>query len=246
VTSLTQHHHALHKKSSKKTTEKGHTVTSEEGEVEQTSSAIQVALKAQQLQQLRLEKEKLTEQLRLEKEAHAACKLLKNGAPMVRGDALEDAQVAAALASTGVLAAAGQAPAAAASQRPAASVDADGLISPTRVLTRVSLKLARSSLPIWEMANKHVRDSDELFERPAEKLNQLHRPMLCNMSYWGGNDLHTCIMARILMTLSILQPKQEAIFGNNQIPPEYGGGPWYSASESCFEPTKIVPNSKLR
>lgn len=158
VTSLTQHHHALHKKSSKKTSEKGHTVTSEEGDVEQISSAIQLALKAQQLQQLRLEKEKLTEQLRVEKEAHAACKLLKNGAPMARGDALEDAQVSAALASTGVLAAAGQAPAAAASQRPAASVDADGLIPPTRVLKPAALKMARSSRPIWEMANEHVRD----------------------------------------------------------------------------------------
>jgi hypothetical protein len=78
------------------------------------------------------------------------------------------------------------------------------------------------------MANLHVDQADH-FPEPPKELHQLHRRMICNMSYWKRDELRTCVMARILMILATKAPKQEAVFGSDQIPQEHGGGPWYEA-----------------
>ena len=112
-------------------------------------------------------------------------------------------------------------------------------------LTLEELKERRSRFPIWEMANQHV-DKEHHFTEPSKELNQLHRPMICNMSYWKGDELRTCIMARIIMILSTKLPKQEGVFGREQIPTEHGGGPWLAAARACFEPTRLVVGGDLK
>eukprot|EP00802_Teleaulax_amphioxeia_P001003 Tamp_01004.p1 GENE.Tamp_01004~~Tamp_01004.p1 ORF type:complete len:1284 (+),score=217.63 Tamp_01004:1257-5108(+) len=96
------------------------------------------------------------------------------------------------------------------------------------------------------MANEHVRDPRDHFPKPEPEQNMLHRPMNCNMTYWGGNDLKTCIMARILMTLVTVEPKHQTVFGRDQIPKEHGGGPWYAAARACFPPARVEHSSRLR
>ena len=60
-----------------------------------------------------------------------------------------------------------------------------------------------------------------------------------NMTYWRGDELRTCIMARMLMEMVTQRPKQEAVFGSDQIPQEHGGGPWFAAARACFEPSRF-------
>ena len=113
------------------------------------------------------------------------------------------------------------------------------------ILKPEEVRAKRSPLPLWEMANLHV-SPEHHFPMPPEYLNQLHRPMICNMTYWHGDELRTGMMARILMTLATVKAKQEAIFGRNQIPQEHGGGPWYAASRACFDPRRLTPGNDVQ
>ena len=87
----------------------------------------------------------------------------------------------------------------AATLRSRAGVVSDGPKLPPRV-TPEHLKIKRSWLPLWKMANQHVR-REYHFPEPGKELNQLHRHLICNMTYWKGDELKTCIMARIIMVL---------------------------------------------
>ena len=108
------------------------------------------------------------------------------------------------------------------------------------------LKKMRSSEPLWKMANKFVEGRHNHFDEPSKDLNQLHRPMIGNMSYFEGDGLKMAIMARILMTLMTVEPKQKKVFGPAQIPKEHGGGPFYAAARACVKPADVRPDAKLR
>ena len=78
-------------------------------------------------------------------------------------------------------------PAAAASARSRVGVIPDGKKLPPR-LTPQKLKAKRSPLPLWKMANEHVQSAKDIFAQPPQELNQLHRPMNGNMTYWRGDE----------------------------------------------------------
>jgi len=103
----------------------------------------------------------------------------------------------------------------------------------------------RSKYPLWKMANEFVHESAH-FPEPDAKLNQLHRPMIANMSYFEADGLKTAVMARILMTLMTKEPKQQAVFGSHQIPEQHGGGPFFAAARACVQPAVVLPSSTLR
>jgi hypothetical protein len=144
----------------------------------------------------------------------------------------------------------GSSPSSAATSRDRSSTahveDRSKKIPPTLEFVKLQADRSRSPFPIWKMANLHVKQVQHHFAEPAKELNQLHRPMICNMSYWKGDELRTCIMARIFMIIATEIPKQKAVFGSDQIPQEHGGGPWYAAARSCFEPTRLVVGSEVR
>jgi len=173
--SLTQDHYALHRKSAEKgnkTTDKGHIVIDLPG-----CNSASGAQSAQLLSAVPLSFG------------------VEFGANYAHGDALEEAQLSASLSSTAALAASLSSSAALAAGQQA--VYSDGLIRPT--LSAEALGQRRSSKSLWGMANMHVQDTRDHFKKPPKDLNQLHRPMLCNLSYWC---LYFCQFVATVITLA--------------------------------------------
>ena len=101
-------------------------------------------------------------------------------------------------------------------------------------LTKEMFFEQRSEKPIWDLANTGLSEGWRYSEPPSE-MGLLSLPISGNMSRFMRGDPRQIMVAAIIMELSTRRPKMAHKFGYDQIPKEYGGGPFYVASRMFAE-----------